>query len=116
MVFADAEHIETHLIGQLNLLEQVPHALIRSNHLPTARVRCSLDEAVNADLHLPSMDAARACRAPEPSYHHACPRRSRHRPPCPRPSPPWPLEPGRAATNPATAGRGASTSSAASRG
>src|SRR5687767_1489367 len=66
MVFADAEHIESHLIGQLDLLEQVPHALFRGDHLAAARVRRSFHEAVNADLHLPSMDAPRARPAPKP--------------------------------------------------
>jgi hypothetical protein len=49
MVFADAKRVQTHLIGVLDLLDQIAQTLLWA-HRATAVVERG-GEAVNADLH-----------------------------------------------------------------
>jgi hypothetical protein len=55
VMLADAEHVEPDLVGQLDLLQQVAHALAR-------RARRQLPERVDPELHRASTIAASALR------------------------------------------------------
>jgi hypothetical protein len=51
VVFADAKNIETHLVGELNLFQQILHPLDRAEGETRWRVGDDRSEAVDADLH-----------------------------------------------------------------
>jgi predicted ABC-type transport system involved in lysophospholipase L1 biosynthesis ATPase subunit len=51
-MLADAENIEADSVGELNLFQQVLHALDGRKREPRSRVRYGRCEAVNADFHL----------------------------------------------------------------
>src|SRR5262249_14633525 len=50
VVLAHAEHVEPDLVGELDLLDEVPQALLRRDQLPAGRVGGPLPEAVDAEL------------------------------------------------------------------
>src|SRR2546428_1756274 len=52
VMFADAEHVETHLVGKLDLFQQMLHALDRAEGETRGRVGDGRCEAIDADLHL----------------------------------------------------------------
>jgi carboxypeptidase C (cathepsin A) len=51
MVLADAEHVEAHLVGQLDLLEKLSKPLLRSYLRSRRRVATCVHEREHADLH-----------------------------------------------------------------
>ena len=54
-MFTDAEDVQAELVGELDLLQQVPHPLLGTDRLPGLRVGVELREGVEADLHAHSM-------------------------------------------------------------
>ena len=46
-----AEDVEADLLGQLRLLDEVAHPLLRADHVPVERVFLELRERVDPDLH-----------------------------------------------------------------
>jgi len=48
VVLADPEHVESDVIGVLDLVQEIAQAIRRAAHFRLAHRRC---EAVNADLH-----------------------------------------------------------------
>ena len=55
VMFTDAEDIQAELVGELDLLQQIPHPLLGADRLPGLRVGVELCEGVETDLHAPSM-------------------------------------------------------------
>jgi hypothetical protein len=51
VVLADAEHVEPHLVGELDLLQQVAHALGARHGAAGGGVGRGLREGVDPDLH-----------------------------------------------------------------
>ena len=51
VMFTDAEDIEAELVGELDLLQQVPHPLLGADRLPRLGVGVELREGVETDLH-----------------------------------------------------------------
>ncbi len=51
MMLPDAEYIEPELVGELDLLDEVPQALLGADQLPGLRVRVQLGEREETDLH-----------------------------------------------------------------
>ena len=52
VMFTDAEDVQAELVGELDLLQQVPHPLLGTDRLPGLRVGVELREGVEADLHV----------------------------------------------------------------
>ena len=52
VMFANAENIQAHMVGKLDLLQQMLHAIHWTQREPRSRVRDSRCKTVNADLHL----------------------------------------------------------------
>ena len=50
MVLAEAEHVEPHLIGERDLLDEVAHALVRADPLRT-RLGADIRKGVEAKFH-----------------------------------------------------------------
>ena len=51
MMFANAKHVETDLIGKRDLLDQVGKPLSSADEMSSRRVGRPLDEAVDAEFH-----------------------------------------------------------------
>ena len=51
MMLAHAEHVETDLVGEFGLFQEVAHPLLRADHVPVQRVLLQFREGVDPDLH-----------------------------------------------------------------
>ncbi len=51
MVLADAEDVEPDLLGELDLLQQVAHTLVRPDRLARLGIDTQFRERVDAELH-----------------------------------------------------------------
>jgi hypothetical protein len=51
MMLADAKYLESCLIGELDLLDQIPETLRRAHGDARARIRCGFSERVETELH-----------------------------------------------------------------
>ena len=51
MMFTDPEHVESHLISQLDLFHEIPQPLLRADRLAGNRIRRRFGERVNAQLY-----------------------------------------------------------------
>ena len=50
-MLADSKDVETDLVGELGLLEEVTHPLLRADQVPVQRVLLQFREGVDPDLH-----------------------------------------------------------------
>ena len=54
VVLADTEHLETHLIRELDLLHEIAQPLLRGDRLTRYRMSCDVGKSVETDFHLVS--------------------------------------------------------------
>jgi len=50
-MLADAEDVEPHLVGELDLFQQIPQSLILSDQMARAGIPRALRERVDAEFH-----------------------------------------------------------------
>ena len=73
MVFADAEYVEPHLVGQFDLFQKIAHPLRAERGESACRVARNLHEAVQADFHEAWLSLAVHRSTGPPVHRHTLP-------------------------------------------